>query len=111
MEPTKLPASTTGALDELSPDDVPVCPWCRRDPGEATVTLNQICEAQEAGNVLGFVERAPDGTAPRGSLEVDCPWCVRPFVIVLQSRAGWRYVRLLPVRTPTDAKMLREGGR
>lgn len=99
-----LPRSTTGALDELGGDDMPACPWCGRDPGEATLTLNQLAEAHGRDRLLGFIERADDGTAPVGAVEADCPHCVRPFVVALQRRHGWRYVRLLPVLTPTDAK-------
>lgn len=99
-----LPIATTG-----NDEDPPRCPWCAKDPGEASFTLADLTAAHDAGLLTGFVQREPDGQAPPGAAVADCPHCCRPFVLRLHLARGFKFVRLIPVLTPTDVKFLRRG--
>ena len=86
---------------------VPVCPWCQAEMDGATVRLCDLVEAWE-GEAPHWPHRKKDGQA--GSpLVTDCPSCRHPSMIALASTGiepTNRYVRLVPVRTATDARLL-----
>lgn len=90
-------------------DVVLVCPWCREDMGEATVRLADLVEGWEDVNP-GRPGRSEAGLA--GSpLVTDCPTCAHPSMVALDdvhvpSTGVRRFVRLVPVRTKADVRLI-----
>lgn len=95
--------------DMLIDDGVqPTCPWCRCDCGAATVTLEQIRIAADHRE-LKRATRMSDATAEECAVVAHCPDCMRPFMVTLTERyapetGSWTVMRLMPVRTTTDAR-------
>jgi hypothetical protein len=88
-----------------------ICPWCREDMDDATVRLDALVEGWE-GESPEWPARRSDGQALT-PLVTDCPSCARPSMVALSgSSTGMagdvRFVKLVPVRTRTDARL--EGG-
>lgn len=81
------------------------CPWCGAAPEEATITLEALLDAWEA-HELEFATRQDDGTAHHNALTADCQTCAKPFMVALQDNRNGRFMRLLPVRTAADARLL-----
>lgn len=86
-----------------------ICPWCRADMGEATIRLTDLVEAWES-DAPDWPPHEANGAA--GSpLVADCPTCGRPSMVALAGvlagfREGDRFLKLVPVRTATDARYL-----
>lgn len=78
-----------------------VCPWCRADCCDASVTLESLFVAAQAGE-LEYAHRDDHQTADPRALVAACPSCARPFMIT----AGRWKMRLLAVRTSADAELL-----
>lgn len=85
------------------------CPWCGEDMDEATVRIVDLADAW-ADEQVDWPERSPCGAA-LSPLVTDCPSCARPSMVAL-SEGGARdfHLRLVPVRTPTDARLLADLG-
>lgn len=103
---SRLPRVT--ASSEVSGPIVLVCPWCREEMADAHVRLGDLVEGWEAANP-DWPDRGPSGEAT-SPLVVDCPSCARPSMIALAgaaiSRRDNRYLRLVPVRTPADVRLV-----
>lgn len=85
-----------------------VCPWCREEMADAQVRLGDLVEGWEAASP-DWPERGPLGEAI-SALVVDCPSCSRPSMVALAGAAisdrDTRYVKLVPVRTATDTRLV-----
>lgn len=102
----RLPRVTSSA--EAGRPIILVCPWCRQDVGAAQVRLADLVEGWEA-SAPDWPERGPHGDAA-STLIVDCPSCLHPSMVALSgaalSKNDNRYVKLVPVRTATDARLV-----
>lgn len=98
-----LPARTTGSFTN---GDLR-CPWCGAHVEAATVTVESLlfgwcCHGLTNGR------RERDGAGDPHGVEVTCPECRKPSMILLQHVRGERAVELWPIRTEADLRLLRE---
>ena len=103
---SKLPRVT--ASTETSGPVVLVCPWCRQEMADAQLRLGDLVEGWERESP-DWPERGPLGEA-KSALVVDCPACAHPSMVALAGAAisnrDNRYVKLVPVRTPADVRLV-----
>jgi hypothetical protein len=85
------------------------CPWCGAGVDDAPLTLEALLTAWQHDE-LEYAHRCEGDTADDCALTSACPTCARPFMVALQGNGlRGRVVRLLAVRTATDAKLLGGG--
>lgn len=84
-----------------------LCPWCGADACDAEVRLEDLFGAAQGGQ-LAWVTLEREGEPDGRALTSACPSCARPFAVAVDPDR-FHIMRLLPMRTPADLKLIAGG--